>query len=223
MCGIYGSSNRSLFAVLHDANKERGNFATGIVGITSSNMYQKKTPQQLPTTVVETVFNDKKIKYLLGHNQAPTSSQRKWCAETSHPFCHMPWLVAHNGVLTNFEQLNKQYTPWNVNPVDSSVISAMLQKESDNTTVWDVDTEVPIIESVVSRLQGTFALWITNEYTRNIYICRQGSTLYYNSRGDFSSISSKDWQEVLEGDIIKISKRPKVVGKFVNQSPFFVL
>ena len=50
-------------------------------------------------------IEDKKNQYYLGHVQAPTSSQRKWHYDTSHPFETMSWMVFHNGVITNEEAI----------------------------------------------------------------------------------------------------------------------
>ncbi len=113
MCGIYGSNDLTTFEVLGDANRERGNFSTGILYKYRNSSYQvlrrDGTPRwssfNLPnnaTVAGEKVYGD----YLyLGHNQAPTSSKREYDELTTHPFQYGDWIVAHNGVLTNTTDL----------------------------------------------------------------------------------------------------------------------
>ena len=52
---------------------------------------------------------DEYIDYFIGHVQAPTSAQREWSYDTSHPFESLSWSVVHNGVLTNYENIRAQY------------------------------------------------------------------------------------------------------------------
>lgn len=233
MCSIYGSRDLSMFEVLFEANKERGNFASSIVTLMTT-----------PAGIVDDVsirkeqnhINIEKLKlkptehaYFMGHVQAPTSSVRKYNYDTSHPFEQEDWLVFHNGVLTNYKELNEQYCDYNVNKVDTSTIVCMLQTEYDelktNKKTRSSIDEVKIIETVCSRLEGTFALAIVNTLSLNVYLVRQGSTLYINDKGSYSSIQGKGWVELPEGKIVKLTKEYKFkeVGKFESKSPFFVL
>ena len=220
MCSIYGSSTLSMFEVLHDATIERGNYACSFLSVlnTSNELLQYEGH---PTSIDKVKFNENAIFYL-GHNQAPTSSQRKYNKTTSHPFTKGEWIVAHNGVLTNFEKLNKQYTPNNKNPVDSSVIPALL----NYFTVEHTDCkELDVLQTVLNLLEGTFAIWVYNTHSKKIYLARQGSTLFANLKTrDFCSIQSKDWVELKEGSIYEITKT-KIVNRvaFKNTSPFFTL
>ena len=233
MCSIYGSRDLSMFEVLFEANKDRGNFASSIVTLMTT-----------PAGIVDDVsirkeqnhINIEKLKlkpnehaYFMGHVQAPTSSVRKYNYDTSHPFEQEDWLVFHNGVLTNYKELNEQYCDYNVNKVDTSTIVCMLQTEWDQLKSGkksrsSID-EVKIIETICGRLEGTFALAIVNTLTLNVYLVRQGSTLYINDKGSYSSIQGKDWVELPEGKIVKLTKEYKFkeVGKFESKSPFFIL
>lgn len=220
MCSIYGSSSLNMFEVLHDATIERGSYACSFLSLfkKSNKLLQCEGH---PTPIDKANLNENAIFYL-GHNQAPTSSQRKYNKKTSHPFTSGEWIVAHNGVLTNFEKLNNQYTPTNKNPVDSSIIPALL----NHFTIEYVDCkELDIIQTVLNLLEGTFAVWIYNTNSKKIYLARQGSTLFANVKtGDFCSVQSKDWIELNEGQIYEISNN-KIIKrlKFKNNTPFFTL
>jgi glucosamine 6-phosphate synthetase-like amidotransferase/phosphosugar isomerase protein len=160
----------------------------------------------------------------LGHNQAPTSSERKWKIHNCHPFEKNNWIVAHNGVLTNFKQLKEENIPDHDNLVDTSIIPALLdlfEKRFDNCTT--ISNEILNIEYVLSMLQGTFGLWIMNIKTLNVYIARQGSTLFYD-HNSFSSTPGEGYKEIVEGTLYRITKKGiKPVGSFECKSPFLEL
>ena len=233
MCAIFGSTDQSMFEILLEANKVRGNFASSLVTL-------MKTPQGLIDDVSirkeQGVYKFEKYKlkpknhaYYMGHVQAPTSSARTYDYDTSHPFEREDWLVFHNGVLTNHEGLNAAYCKWNLNPVDTAVIPCMLQQKwedlKETKKKASVLDEVKIIEDVCELLQGTFALCIVNTTTLNVYLVRQGSTLYYDDKGNYSSIKGKTMEEVPEGKILKLQKdfTFKAVGKFKPSSPFLIV
>ena len=221
MCGIYGSYNPSKFEVLDQANKVRGNFASGIYYSDGTNYDVQKT---------EDSFDWDKVKLpsagfvFLGHNQAPTSSERMWKTHNSHPFTYDNWIVAHNGVLTNFKQLKDQYLPLHDNLVDSSIIPALLlhfEHMFDKANTMEKEQE--LICYVLELLQGTFGLWVVNTKTYNVYICRQGSTLFAD-KNSFSSAKGENFQELKEGTLYKFNKKGiKAVNSFKVKSPFVEL
>jgi glucosamine--fructose-6-phosphate aminotransferase (isomerizing) len=220
MCGIYGSTKVSKFEILDQANRQRGNFASGIYYSDGKSYDFQKT---------EGSFNWNKIPLeeglvYLGHNQAPTSTERVFKEHNSHPFVRDNWIVAHNGVLTNFEELKRDYIPDHENVVDSSIIPALLlmfeQKADDCTSQ---EKEQNVIKTVLELLEGTFGLWIVNLRTLNIYITRQGSTLFYD-HNSFSSVKGTDFKEIEEGSLYRFNKKGVTkVGTFKSKSPFLEL
>lgn len=220
MCGIFGAISASKFEVLDQANQSRGNFASGMLFHDGNNFDIQKT---------ENTFNWNQIKLpdgliYLGHNQAPTSSERKWREHTSHPFLTNNWVVAHNGILTNFDKLKKEYAPEHENIVDSSIIPALLSYfEKTLGVANNIEKETNLISHVLNLIEGTFGLWIVNLSTLNVYIARQGSTLFYD-RNSFSSVKGDKSKEVKEGVIYKFTyKGIKAEGKFKVKSPFLEL
>jgi len=220
MCGIYGSYNTSKFEILDSVNRQRGNFASGIFYHDGDNYDYQKT---------EGVFNWDNIKLpdgflYLGHNQAPTSSARVWREHQSHPFVIMNWVVAHNGVLTNFKELKNTYIPTHDNLVDSSIIPALLKYFEDKYGKANTpEKEAIIITETLKILQGTYGVWIVNIDTLNTYIARQGSTLFYD-KNSFSSIKGDKQTDIKEGQLYRFnSKGIKSVKEFKSQSPFLEL
>ena len=223
MCGIYCSNDLSTFEVLQEANKKRGNFSTGIFHCYNKANYdiiKKKGNIDWNKTNIPI---EKGCLYL-GHNQAPTETGRGWKEETSHPFWVGDWIVAHNGVLTNFNELIDDYVPMHDNPVDSSIIPALLDEfEYTHGPCEDAETEVQNILYTIEKLKGTFALWIVNIKTMNIYIARQGSTLFYKD-SNISSIRGCDYKEVSQGILYNFSYEGLTeIDGFVYDSPFLTL
>ena len=228
MCGIYCSDDEGIFHVLKMANEKRGNFATGLAlvdkkteDVPSYNISKSRNSIDLED-ILPDEFNNYNL--YLGHNQAPTSSEREYNESTTHPFVAGDWIVAHNGVLTNFKDLIKDYLPDFDNPVDSSIIPALLA-ESDYLLgpPQVLEEETYNIESVLEVLEGTFALWMYNTYTGNLFIARQGSTLFMKGT-HVSSIIGKGYEEVKEGIIYQYTKEGfKQVHTFEHTSPFFTL
>jgi predicted glutamine amidotransferase len=233
MCAIYGSPNLSMFEVLYEANKTRGNFASSLVTLMKSSDGEVddvsiiKQENYINIDIIK--LKEKDHAYFIGHVQAPTSAVRKFNYDTSHPFEQEDWMVFHNGVLTNHEELNKKYCSWNENKVDTAVIVSMLQEEwtdmkCKKKPISSIE-EVNIIEKICNRLEGTFALAIINTTSLNVYLVRQGSTLFYDDNGNYSSIQGKTMKEMPEGKVLKLNKefKFKEVGKFKSKSPFLIV
>jgi glucosamine 6-phosphate synthetase-like amidotransferase/phosphosugar isomerase protein len=227
MCAIFGAADFNEFADLYDKCKDRGNFAFG--GLFLSFDYDACIKESGTTTLNPNmaITNDSitmrpnDFYFFLGHTQAPTSSVRTFNEETSHPFICGPWVVAHNGVLTNDKELKKTVKNRNhYNDVDSSVIPALLNQGSDNNI-----EEVTNICAVLSQLEGTFGLWIYNKLSNNVYLARSGSTLHANFlTNSFSTMPINNYVPLEEGLLyLQTNEGLTSVGRFQNNSPFFVL
>lgn len=209
------------------ANKERGVYAySHCIHNKSTNPFHiKRFPKPIKPEEVKEV--DANI-YYFGHFQAPTSSVRKWSEDTSHPFVFEEWVVAHNGVLNNLDELHKKYCPSAKIQVDSSIIPLMLKFYSTDISDKAVAPEIAI-KDALEKLQGTFALWIINRKHKRAFLARQGSTLYFNSKtGSFSSVEckSKYWISMPEGYVYEIDLKNKAIfplNKFQTNSPFLFI
>lgn len=226
MCGIFGSNDFERYVKLYDQNKKRGTFSYG--GLFSDNKLHAiiKTPgiiklsSRLQLKYKKTKKDISDFNLFLGHTQAPTSAKRKATPDTIHPFVCGSWNVAHNGVLTNDKQLKKGLAKSYYNEVDSSVIPGMLHVCEKTTKSH---REIFCICNVLSKLEGTFGLWIYNGVTKNTYLARSGSTLYANLlTNDFSSLPNKEFEELKEGVLYLLTNEGITsVGEFKPNSPFF--
>jgi glucosamine 6-phosphate synthetase-like amidotransferase/phosphosugar isomerase protein len=228
MCSIFGSANFNVYSKLYEKGRERGTFAYG--GLFLSHTYDAciKKEGVIELSKNMTINNsDIQMKpsdfyFYLGHTQAPTSAKRVFDENTSHPFYCGEWVVAHNGVLTNDAKLkalvkdNSKY-----NEVDSSVIPALIEKYSEQFP----GNEVEIICTALSKLEGTFGLWIYCKTSHNIYIARSGSTLYANLlTNEFSSLPGNNLEPLEEGVLYLLTPEGLTsVGGFIKNSPFFII
>lgn len=222
MCGIFAAFDKNMYDVLYEASKQRGNFAYGHCFLTKDKNLPFHIQKFNKLPKVDDIKDVSINKLHLGHCQAPTSSVRIWKESDAHPFVYDNWIVAHNGVLTNAEQLIEKYQLYVQSKVDTAVIPAMLSMFEKQ---YEQDV-VSCIKSTLNELTGTFGLWIVHKKTKQIFVARQGSTLYANmSAGSICSLECKsgEWCELGEGYIYKIDttdKNIKPVDKFTNSSPF---
>jgi glucosamine 6-phosphate synthetase-like amidotransferase/phosphosugar isomerase protein len=228
MCGIFGSSDYNKYIKLYNKNKERGAFAYG--GLFLSYSYD--AAMKIEGTVElskNMIINNRDVQmkpsdfyFFLGHTQAPTSVKRTFDESTSHPFECGLWVVAHNGVLTNDTKLKNLVKDKNsFNEVDSSVIPALLDQYYEESA----DNEVDVICRTLSKIEGTFGLWIYCKESHNTYLARSGSTLYANLlTNEFSSLSETNLESLEEGVLYLITPEGLTsVGGFNKNSPFFIL
>lgn len=227
-----------MFEILHKSTIDRGNYAFSAIVHNNERkkiyvLKQEDHPQNIDTELIfkeRNLYDELKgITLYMGHNQAPTSAARTYNITTSHPFSAGHWYVAHNGVLTNYKQINKDYCPQNKNVVDTACIPWLLKYIETRSNA--PETEAEIVTEALSMLEGTFALWIFNGSTGSVYIARQGSTLFFNyETGDFCSIKSTNpdakWEEVPEGKLfLRIKEAPFFLeaGTFESTSPFLTI
>jgi glucosamine 6-phosphate synthetase-like amidotransferase/phosphosugar isomerase protein len=219
MCGIFGTTEKDRFATLYNLNRTRGDFAFGCCFITDTKSIQYVHHQPGILDFDSGLFSPNiSYFYMLGHTQAPTSSQRTFNKYTSHPFEHEDWVVAHNGVLSNYEHLKEKYLPDHSNPVDSSIIPALLTQLHDGE-------ECDTIKEVLELLEGTYSVWIFNIKSKNIYIARCGSTLYVDRlNSEFSSTKTEGMEEFPDNSLSIITSEgiTNLTG-FDGNSPFLII
>ncbi len=221
MCAIFGSSNLDNFYKLYELNKQRGSFSIGCLA--AYGLHQDTSVFHNYSIIKDNdihkgleslkQFSDKQPTYFVGHIQAPTGVDR-FTEASIHPFIHNKWVVAHNGVLTNFEDLKQKYnfTDHSSN-VDSSIIPRLLDYHSKQS-------DIEAIKETFSELDGTFSTWIYNTYTYTFFLCRLSSTLFYKD-DEFSSVQVGDMVEVPEKKIFMLLQSTnKAINKFIPMSGF---
>lgn len=215
MCGIFGSRNFNFFNELYQLNQIRGNFAGGYLYVNENKYCIGKS-----AGIVTYPYN-REYNFYMGHTQSPTGVVRDYRYETTHPFESENWVLAHNGVLSNYKYLIERYigTGHHTCSVDSSVIIPLIEhyQKLDNS----IDNSV--IEAL-NKLKGTFSLFIYNKNTSDIYIARSGSTLYIdNDTASFTSSKYGKMDEFPDNNLYKMTNNKFVhVSKLKNNSAFLI-
>ena len=221
MCGIFGTTELERYKTLYKLNQDRGSFAYGGCYVNDEeHAVQKVGGIVEPATLLGT------YNYCLGHTQGPTSSVREFQGETSHPFIVGEWIVAHNGVLSNDQELIAKFSlERETSEVDSSVIPALL--DYHEVFLPGRDHEIESITDTLMELCGTYALWIVNKKSHNIYLARVGSTLFLSKdRREFSSKTTKGFKSIPEGVLLKYNKDKMIfeqVSVFEYDSPYLII
>ena len=170
MCAIFGSFNREMFEILHNANIQRGSWSGSMTGINEPNNKVPYVVNRWPGSAkIEEKTQKTKHSLYLGHLQAPTGANRVWAENTTHPFIIGDWVIAHNGVITNQDKLVVEYNDGVKVSVDSKLIPILANRFFNN--------DVACIESIskaLSLIEGTFSVWIFNNKNKKVYIARQG-------------------------------------------------
>jgi len=222
MCGIFGATEQEQFLTLYELNQKRGNFATSICFLSrSGDLHIHRWNSVIETAHIKKILKDSGDSLLyVGHTQAPTSSKRKYAPETAHPFNTQNYTIAHNGVLTNFKELKEMFDPKWKNPVDSSIIPficTMYEEEFPDCQ------NVEAITNSLSKLEGTFGLWIYDSAQNTMFLARCGSTLFADKISNtFSSAKFKGSESLEEGCLYQLTPEGiTAVGMFDCDSPFF--
>lgn len=227
MCGIFGSKSYKTYIKLYAKNRARGDFSYGSIMYDNKlhAVIKSKGAFKLTEKLHLSLKNNKKKNFTdfhnyLGHSQAPTSSERKYSHDTTHPFNTNSIYVAHNGVISNENEIRaivKKYKT--INSVDTSLIPALIDhfKKSD-------DNEANAICNALSLLKGNFGLWVLSSKNNNsVYLARSGSTLFADFlTNDFSSVKYGDFKSLEEGILyLQTIEGLTSVGEFKTNSPFY--
>jgi glucosamine 6-phosphate synthetase-like amidotransferase/phosphosugar isomerase protein len=222
MCGISGSVNKNKAFKFYQDNLNRGYYSSGSLVLDDLGMWVcEKTlgefkypsePACVPAIHVEGM-------YYLYHSRGPTVETKSFDEFNNHPFFYGSWIVAHNGIISNFEKLAKEhFSSENLTGrTDSCIIPRLL--------------ELYGIDNGPEKLEGTFAFWAYNICTKNLYLVRNSCTLFANlNTGDFSSTEFESSVALEEGKLYKVNyeetaqdSRIKCIKAFNFKSPYFIL
>lgn len=223
MCGIYGSSSFEEFKTLYKINVTRGNFANSHLFINDRGDFEVEKRQG--ETDYDIFNHHKDYNMYTGHTQSPTGKVRDYRYDTSHPFQTTNWIVSHNGVLNNHQQLVKQYIKHHDCDVDSSVIPAFMEHLTRNKPInKNIELMDNVVKATLDHLSGTYSVTIYNKPNNLLYIARCGSTLFYNSQGvTFSSVQTSGLEVVPECTLFrKHDNQFQKITNLKNVSSFMI-
>jgi glucosamine 6-phosphate synthetase-like amidotransferase/phosphosugar isomerase protein len=197
MCGIAGSRSRESGFDLYQQNLTRGYYSSSVVCLHNKGYLVIKTEGALKLEEVP-----QGADYYLFHSRGPTVETTKFDWDDNHPFSYGRFLVAHNGIIENANTLYGGDIG-----VDSRVIPWLIDKEYRAQSTKNVDVA---IRDALSKLQGTFGLWVYDTTTREIRIVRSDITLFQYGT-EFSSSNAGYLDEVKQNQIFKFAPKANLM------------
>jgi glucosamine 6-phosphate synthetase-like amidotransferase/phosphosugar isomerase protein len=215
MCGIAGSSNPDQAFKLYLSNLNRGYYSCGYYDIPSRISSRPRITLKRPGSFAVRPGYETLVDYHLYHSRGPTVETKDFIPDNNHPFFYGDWVVAHNGIISNYQELGKKYFPQVdfTGKTDSCIIPMMLALKM---------TPAMALE----ELQGTFALWMHNTATNKLYITRSSSTLFGNAEtGGFCSTYFDGSQSLEEGYMYEVTQFNSLtkINSYKTDSPYFIL
>jgi hypothetical protein len=115
--------------------------------------------------------------FLVGHNRFTTSGKAK-DNYNNHPFEEGDFIIVHNGVIWNDDELKKMYNLDYKEEVDSAIIGHLL----NHLVVKQKESITNAIKIVAESLEGSFSIMIYVKSEDNLYYFKNSKTTFFFSR-----------------------------------------
>ena len=106
----------------------------------------------------------------IGHTRWATHGKPSVANAHPHISKNGKWVIVHNGIIENFEELKKQFSPKRfVSDTDSEVVAHLLEKYYDGSAL-------STLNKVCRMIKGSFALAVLTTYEKDkIFVAKYGS------------------------------------------------
>ena len=176
MCGIVAAiAQRPVQSILIEGLKRleyRGYDSAGLAMLNEHHI--ERTRAQGKVAELEALLTDSSAHQGIAHTRWATHGVPG--IRNAHPHQSGRFVVVHNGIIENFEALKAELIAQDYvfeSDTDTETIVHLLHSVSQSTDLFDA-----IVQTVVRRLEGAFALAILDEHTPGvIWVARQGSPL----------------------------------------------
>ena len=176
MCGIVAAiAQRPVQSILIEGLKRleyRGYDSAGLA--TLNDHHIERTRAQGKVAELEALLTDSSAHQGIAHTRWATHGVPS--VRNAHPHQSGRFAVVHNGIIENFDALKAELIAQGYafeSDTDTETIAHLLHSVSRSIDSFDV-----IVQTVICRLEGAFALAILDEHTPGvIWVARQGSPL----------------------------------------------
>ncbi|MBU28841.1 MAG: glutamine--fructose-6-phosphate transaminase (isomerizing) [Gammaproteobacteria bacterium] len=176
MCGIVAAvAERSVQSILVEGLKRleyRGYDSAGIALVHSGKINCTRAKGKVAE--LEKLVSDSRASQGIAHTRWATHGVPS--VRNAHPHCSARFAVVHNGIIENYEALKTGLVSHGYafeSDTDTETIAHLLHLASQTVESFD-----SVVDSVISQLDGAFALAIVDEQTPGvIWAARQGSPL----------------------------------------------
>ena len=176
MCGIVAAiAERSVQSILIEGLKRleyRGYDSAGIALVHSGQIDCTRAKGKV--AVLKKLVSDSQASQGIAHTRWATHGVPS--VRNAHPHCSGRFAVVHNGIIENYEALKSNLVSYGYtfeSDTDTETIAHLLHFVSQTVDSFD-----SIFDSVISQLDGAFALAVIDEQTPGvIWVARRGSPL----------------------------------------------
>jgi glucosamine--fructose-6-phosphate aminotransferase (isomerizing) len=183
MCGIFGIIS-NLKINNHDLNvlatnaRQRGKDSSGFLEYFDKEYHIKRFDYDIKKSLSKVNYAS---KILIGHSRLVTNSM-----PDNQPVLKDNTIVFHNGIITNFKDLNKKFFFKRKYSIDTEIIADLV-----NYFLTKNDNLESVINSTLSNIQGVASCVIFLKKKGKIILFSNNGSMYYGKKGDDHYISSE--------------------------------
>jgi len=169
------------FLCMLEAGSYGNRDATGIFGENEVFLKWSKAFYDMKEAKIRDVWGqlvNSKTRWLVGHNRLATQGSEAM-KKNNHPFRNSVCTVVHNGVLSNDDELKRDFALDYKEETDSAIIPHLIDHYFDDKT-----DEVEAIKLAMEQITGSYSVFIHMNASDNLYYLKNNSTNFAFMRGE---------------------------------------
>ncbi len=215
MCGICGLISQDglnveaskLFEKVMNNIESRGRDAFGYFSYPKNGIYKVDSSVSDFLTKKKIWTDIKRERVVLGHTRATTKGTEK-TNHNNHPFETKDFVLAHNGVIWNEENLRKSQKIENEIETDSYIIIALIQK-----FYLETKNVVEAIKKTTALIRGSYACWLFHRKSGEVFLFRKTNPIMLTY--------IRDWGSIVFASDMDFYKKEVTSCKFEQELNFF--
>ena len=220
MCGIFGifeeeKNKDNLFYDLGSLSESRGKEASGLMVLDGPELVIKKYSNKFRNNRVKEFLRAQKFtknaKYF-GHTRLETSGSNKDNLN-NQPVETERVIVLHNGIITNYQEINKKFNFKKNLDLDSFVINELIEHYITNNSILET------MANVFYELEGEASLLIYFKNEKKFLIYTNTGSIYYTSNETkIKLFSSEEWITKKFSSNLKVNQIKPFTGVLLNDN-----